>query len=106
MDGCQMRLKCKTFMPFLLIQVGASEEKRKEGGKKKNKEGSGDGGRAEVNVFRALSSKIDRGRELSQTHPMRDSNGFRGGYKMALDGKIRENQEILRGGERLAVTCY
>uniref|UniRef100_A0A8C9BE78 Threonyl-tRNA synthetase 1 n=1 Tax=Phocoena sinus TaxID=42100 RepID=A0A8C9BE78_PHOSS len=27
--------------------VGASEEKRKEGGKKKNKEGSGDGGRAE-----------------------------------------------------------
>ena len=94
-------------MSFLLIQVGASEEKRKEGGKKKNKEGSGDGGRAEVNVFRALSSKIDRGRELSQTHPMQDSNGFHGVYKMALDGKIREkNQEILRGEERLAVTCY
>eukprot|EP00069_Balaena_mysticetus_P007698 bmy_19363T0 len=32
-------------------QVGASEEKRKEGGKKKNKEGSGDGGRAELNPW-------------------------------------------------------
>ncbi|TKC37461.1 hypothetical protein EI555_020489 [Monodon monoceros] len=31
--------------------VGASEEKRKEGGKKKNKEGSGDGGRAELNPW-------------------------------------------------------
>uniref|UniRef100_A0A8D2B6B9 Threonyl-tRNA synthetase 1 n=1 Tax=Sciurus vulgaris TaxID=55149 RepID=A0A8D2B6B9_SCIVU len=30
--------------------VDAVEEKRKEGGKKKNKEGSGDGGRAESNV--------------------------------------------------------
>lgn len=47
-------------MSFLLLQVGAGEEKQKEGSKKKNKEGSGDGGRAEVNVFRALSSEIDR----------------------------------------------
>uniref|UniRef100_A0A2K5CAA5 Threonyl-tRNA synthetase 1 n=1 Tax=Aotus nancymaae TaxID=37293 RepID=A0A2K5CAA5_AOTNA len=30
--------------------IGADEEKRKEGGKKKNKEGSGDGGRAEGNM--------------------------------------------------------
>uniref|UniRef100_A0A2K5PM25 Threonyl-tRNA synthetase 1 n=1 Tax=Cebus imitator TaxID=2715852 RepID=A0A2K5PM25_CEBIM len=30
--------------------IGADEEKRKEGGKKKNKEGSGDGGRAEDNM--------------------------------------------------------
>ncbi|KAG8512656.1 Threonine--tRNA ligase, cytoplasmic, partial [Galemys pyrenaicus] len=32
-------------------QVSADEEKRKEGGKKKNKEGSGDGGRAELNPW-------------------------------------------------------
>uniref|UniRef100_A0A8I3WJ54 threonine--tRNA ligase n=1 Tax=Callithrix jacchus TaxID=9483 RepID=A0A8I3WJ54_CALJA len=31
--------------------IGADEEKRKEGGKKKNKEGSGDGGRAELNPW-------------------------------------------------------
>lgn len=85
-------------MPLLLIQVGASEEKRKEGGKKKNKEGSGDGGRAEVNVFRALSSKIDRGRELSQTHPMRDSNGFRG-------TRWKNQGEELGNSERGRKTC-
>ncbi|KAF3828828.1 hypothetical protein GH733_004734, partial [Mirounga leonina] len=49
--------------------VGAGEEKRKEGGKKKNKEGSGDGGRAELNPWpEYINTRLEMYNKLKAEH--------------------------------------
>ncbi|KAM7147259.1 threonine--tRNA ligase 1, cytoplasmic [Molossus nigricans] len=49
--------------------VGASQEKRKEEGKKKNKEGAGDGGRAELNPWpEYINTRLEMYNKLKAEH--------------------------------------
>ncbi|KAF6357639.1 hypothetical protein mRhiFer1_016570 [Rhinolophus ferrumequinum] len=49
--------------------VGASEEKRKEGGKKKNKEGCGDGGCTELNPWpEFINTRLEMYNKLKAEH--------------------------------------
>lgn len=84
------------------MQVGAGEEKRKEGGKKKNKEGSGDGGRAEVNVLEPCYQRLTGGTNCLRLTLRKIVMVY-----MVQGGTFREkNQESLRGKKRSAAIYY